>query len=79
MNGFLKQFSQEICDAKIVFERVGWCLTAAVTLLSAAIAYFVSGRALQPLRQFTAQAEKINQKVWCVSALMRARFKSFGS
>ena len=23
MNGFLKQFSQEICDAKIVFERVG--------------------------------------------------------
>ena len=62
MNGFLKQFSQEICDAKIVFERVGWCLTAAVTLLSAAIAYFVSGRALQPLRQFTAQAEKINQE-----------------
>lgn len=62
MNGFLKQFSQEICDAKIVFERVGWCLTAAVTLLSAAIAYFVSGRALQPLRRFTAQAEKINQE-----------------
>ena len=61
MNGFLKQFSQEIYDAKLLFGRMGWCFTAAVTLLSAAIAYFVSGRALQPLRRFTAQAEKINQ------------------
>lgn len=61
MNGFLKQFSQEIYDAKVLFGRMGWCFTAAVTLLSAAIAYFVSGRALQPLRRFTAQAEKINQ------------------
>ena len=61
MNGFLKQFSQEIYDAKVLFGRMGWCFTAAVTLLSAAIAYFVSGRALQPLRRFTAQAKKINQ------------------
>ena len=42
MSDFLIQFSQEVYDAKAVFGRKGWCITAAVTLLSAAIAYFVS-------------------------------------
>lgn len=46
MSDFLIQFSQEVYDAKAVFGRKGWCITAAVTLLSAAIAYFVSGKAL---------------------------------
>lgn len=50
MSDFLTQFSQEVYDAKAVFGRKGWCITAAVTLLSAAIAYFVSGKALEPLK-----------------------------
>lgn len=50
MSDFLVQFSQEVYDAKAVFGRKGWCITAAVTLLSAAIAYFVSGKALEPLK-----------------------------
>lgn len=50
MSDFLIQFSQEVYDAKAVFGRKGWCITAAVTLLSAAIAYFVSGKALEPLK-----------------------------
>lgn len=50
MSDFLVQFSQEVYDAKAVFGRKGWCITAAVTLLSASIAYFVSGKALEPLK-----------------------------
>ena len=38
MSDFLIQFSQEVYDAKAVFGRRGWCITAAVTLLSAALA-----------------------------------------
>ena len=51
MSSLLAHFSQEVYDAKVVFGRKGWCITAVVTILSAAIAYFVSGRALKPLQQ----------------------------
>lgn len=61
MSAFLNQFSQEIYDVKADFGRKCWYITAAVTLISAAIAYFVSGRALKPLKQFSQQTEKINQ------------------
>ena len=44
MSSLLAHFSQEVYDAKVVFGRKGWCITAVVTILSAAIAYFVSGR-----------------------------------
>ena len=43
MSSLLAHFSQEVYDAKVVFGRKGWCITAVVTILSAAIAYFVSG------------------------------------
>ena len=61
MSYLLQHFSQEVYDAKAVFGRRGWCITAIVTILSAAIAYFVSGRALKPLIQLAQQAEKVNQ------------------
>ena len=41
MSSLLAHFSQEVYDAKVVFGRKGWCITAVVTILSAAIAYFV--------------------------------------
>ena len=61
MSSLLAHFSQEVYDAKVVFGRKGWCITAAVTLLSAAIAYFVSGKALEPLKKLAQQAERIDQ------------------
>lgn len=61
MADFLNRFSQEVYDAKAIFGRKGWIITAVVTMLSGAIAYFVSGKALQPLKEFSRQAEKINQ------------------
>ena len=45
MSDFLVQFSQEVYDTKTIFGRKGWCITAVVTLFSAAIAYFISGKA----------------------------------
>ena len=41
------------------FRATNWYITAAVTLLSGIFAYFVSGRALKPLRSFTSQVEQV--------------------
>ena len=61
MADFIHHFSQEVDDAKVLYGHNGWVITSVVTLLSAAIAYFVSGRALKPLKQLSRQTEKINQ------------------
>ena len=41
------------------FRTTNWYITAAVTVLSGILAYFVSGRALRPLRSFASQVEKV--------------------
>ena len=41
------------------FRMTNWYITAEVTLLSGVLAYFVSGRALKPLRSFVSQVEKV--------------------
>lgn len=61
MSEFISRFSDEAYDVKADFGRKGWLITVAVTIVSAAIAYFVSGHALKPLRKLSQQAEKIDQ------------------
>lgn len=61
MSEFISRFSDEVYDVKADFGRNGWLITIAVTIISAAIAYFVSGQALKPLRKLSQQAEKIDQ------------------
>lgn len=61
MSDFISRFSDEAYDVKTDFGRKGWLITIAVTIVSAAIAYFVSGQALKPLRKLSQQAEKIDQ------------------
>ena len=61
MSEFISRFSDEAYDVKTDFGRKGWLITIAVTIVSAAIAYFVSGQALKPLRKLSQQAEKIDQ------------------
>ena len=46
-------------DAQESFGATAWCITAGVTLLGGVLAYFVSGRALKPLRDFAAQVERV--------------------
>ena len=41
------------------FRTTNWYITAAVTLLSGILAYFVSGCALKPLRSFASQVERV--------------------
>ena len=41
------------------FRTTNWYITMAVTVLSGILAYFVSGRALKPLRSFASQVEKV--------------------
>ena len=48
-----------IHGAQESFIATNWCITAAVTLLGGVLAYFLSGRALNPLRAFTSQVEKV--------------------
>lgn len=61
MSEFISRFSDEAYDVKTDFGRKGWLITIAVTIVSAAIAYFVSGQALKPLRKLSQQAEKIDR------------------
>ena len=41
------------------FRTTNWYITAAVMLLSGMLTYFVSGRALKPLRSFASQVEQV--------------------
>lgn len=41
------------------FIATNWYITAAATLLGGALAYFLRGHALKPLRTFTARVEKV--------------------
>lgn len=41
------------------FGTTNWYITAAVTLLGGVLAYFVSGRALKPLKSFASQVENV--------------------
>lgn len=48
-----------VSGAQNSFSLTSWYITAAVTLLGAALAYFVSGHALKPLKSFASQIEKV--------------------
>ena len=49
----------ELSGAKHSFCIRGWYIALAVTALGGAVAYFVSGKALKPLKRFTAKAERV--------------------
>lgn len=48
-----------VSGAQQSFGTTNWYITAAVTLLGGVLVYFVSGRALKPLRSFAAQVENV--------------------
>lgn len=54
-----KDLTIVIDEAQAQFTLNNWYVTAGVTLLSGIIAYFVSGRALRPLEDFSSQIEKV--------------------
>ena len=48
-----------VSGAQARFRTTNWYITAAIALLGGMLAYFVSGRALRPLRRFAVQAEQV--------------------
>lgn len=58
---FVTHFSRTLYTAKAAFWKKSCVITALVTLFSAAIAFFVSGKALKPLRTLAKQTETVNQ------------------
>lgn len=54
-----KNLTIVIGEAQAQFTMTNWYVTIGVTLLSGIIAYFVSGRALRPLEDFSSQIEKV--------------------
>lgn len=56
---FNGEFVLELSGAKHSFCIRGWYIALAVTMLGGAVAYFVSGKALKPLKRFTAKAERV--------------------
>ena len=56
---FNGDFVLELSGAKHSFCIRGWYIALAVTALGGAVAYFVSGKALKPLKRFTAKAERV--------------------
>ena len=74
-----KNLTIVIGEAQAQFTMTNWYVTIGVTLLSGIIAYFVSGRALRPLADFSSQIEKVqltNLEDMHVSTDTLAEFRS---
>ena len=71
-----------VSDAQQSFGATNWLITVAVTLLGGVLAYFVSGRALRPLRDFAAQVEQVqpnNLAEMKISEDVLPEFKQFSA
>ena len=71
-----------VSDAQQSFGATNWLITVAVTLLGGVLAYFVSGRALRPLRDFAAQVEQVqpnNLSEMKISEDVLPEFKQFSA
>ena len=59
---FSGDFALQVQSSKAGFRLEAWIITVLITFLSGAITYFVSGRCLRPLREFSKQAEQIQMQ-----------------
>ena len=56
---FVAQFSMEVYNSKSDYRSRSLLITAIVALFGGAATYFISGRALKPLRKFSETVEKV--------------------
>ena len=56
---FVAQFSIKVYDSKSDYRSRSILITAIVALFGGAVTYFISGRALKPLREFSETVEKV--------------------
>ena len=79
ISDFLIHFSQGGLRRQGALRLKGWIITSVVTLLSAAIAYFVTGSALKPLGQFSVRRKRSIRTASRPCALTKTPFGSFSS
>ena len=56
---FASQFSTEVYNSKSDYRNRSLLITGVVALIGGTVTYFVSGRALKPLREFSETVEKV--------------------
>lgn len=56
---FVAQFSMKVYNSKSDYRSRSLLITAIVALFGGAVTYFISGRALKPLREFSETVEKV--------------------
>ena len=56
---FASQFSTEVYNSKSDYRNRSLLITAVVALIGGAVTFFVSGRALKPLKEFSETVEKV--------------------
>ena len=56
---FVAQFSMKVYNSKSDYRSRSLLITATVALFGGAVTYFISGRALKPLRDFSETVEKV--------------------
>ena len=56
---FVAQFSMKVYNSKSDYRSRSLLITVIVALFGGAVTYFISGRALKPLREFSATVEKV--------------------
>lgn len=56
---FVAQFSTKVYNSKSDYRTKSLLITVVVALFGGAVTYFISGRALKPLREFSETVEKV--------------------
>lgn len=61
-DNFASQFATEVYNSKSDYRNRSLLITGVVALLGGAVTYFISGRALKPLREFSETVEKYRHR-----------------
>lgn len=77
MDLFLDKFSDQIYKNKLSLNKKGWILTGLVSLLSGILAYYVSGKSLEPLKELSENIEQIQIKNLSDSKIEEVNIKEF--
>lgn len=77
MDLFLDKFSDQIYKNKLSLNKKGWMLTGLVSLLSGILAYYVSGKSLEPLKELSENIEQIQIKNLSDSKIEEVNIKEF--
>ena len=68
---FAAQFATKVYNSKSDYRNRSLLITAVVALIGGAVTFFVSGRALKPLKEFSETVEKVQHRIWRIIRLKK--------